>query len=220
MFRRRGQLNIDYIFAFFILMLSVVYASIIIQDSIGPFYSSIDRNNLRAEAWIFSERLMELMETEDHDLDEALINTYVDNKTKLHDALDEKYRYRQKIDIDMYPVILTRDKDGYNHTGSAVFNKTDGPVVVNMTVRNMTTASYSIVDIQADNNDIGLYEGNTTAISGKNYTISKIDADGNFVILERTVLSYGWGSIEQNMVTVNRYSVLDGFIVRVKIMYF
>ncbi|MCK4927944.1 MAG: hypothetical protein KAS11_05710, partial [Candidatus Aenigmarchaeota archaeon] len=142
-----------------------------------------------------------------------------ENKTELRDYLDENYRYRQKIEIDQYPVVLTRDMDGYNHTGSAVFNKTYGPFTVNLTVWN-TTSLYTTVDVEADVLSLGLHESDTLLISGMNYTLSKIDPDGNFVIFERTILSYGWGSVERNMVTVNRYSVLDGFVARVKIMFF
>ncbi|MCK5042619.1 MAG: hypothetical protein KAR51_01210 [Candidatus Aenigmarchaeota archaeon] len=219
-FRRKGQLNIDYLFAFFILALSIVYASTIALDSIGPFYSSIDRNNLRAEAWIFSERFMDLIETEDHVINEVQIYSYAENKTELRDSLDENYRYRQKIEIDQYPVVITRDMDGYNHTGSAIFNKTYDPFTVNLTVRNTTSLTYTTVDAEADVLSFGLYESDTLLIAGMNYTLSRIDPDGNFVVFERTILSYGWGSMERNMVTVNRYSVLDGFFAKVKIMYF
>ncbi|MEA2003381.1 MAG: hypothetical protein U9O53_00285 [archaeon] len=217
---RKGQLNIDYLFAFFILAFSIVYAANLAMDSIGPFYSSTDRNNLHAEAWIFSERFMRLVETEDRDLNEILIYSYVGNKTILRDSIDENFRYRQKIDIDIYPVVLTTYLDGYDHTGSAVFNKTYNPIPVNITVRNLTSSIYENIDVEADSFNSGLEEGDMLAISGVDYKISKIDPDGNFVIFERTVLSYGWGTTETNMITVNRYSVFDGFAARIKIMYF
>ena len=218
--RRKGQLNIDYLFAFFILAFSIIYAANLALDAIGPFYSSADRNNLHAEAWIFSERFMRLIETEDRDINETLIYSYVENKTMLRDSIDENFRYRQRIDIDQYPVVLTIHEDGYDYTGSAVFNKTYNPVLVNITVRNLTSSTYESIDAEADFFNYELEEGDMLTISGVDYKISKIDPDGNFVIFERTVFSYGWDTTEKNMITVNRYSVFDGFAARIKIMYF
>ncbi|MCK5234474.1 MAG: hypothetical protein KAJ88_01400 [Candidatus Aenigmarchaeota archaeon] len=218
--RRKGQLNIDYLFAFFILAFSIIYAANLALDAIGPFYSSADRNNLHAEAWIFSERFMRLVETEDHDINETLIYSYVENKTMLRDSIDEDFRYRQKINIDQYPVVLTTYVDGYNHTGSAVFNKISNPVLVNITVRNLTSSTYENIGAEADFIYSNLDEGDMLNISGLEYKISKIDPEGNFVIFERTVFSYGWDTADKNMITVNRYSVFDGFAARIKVMYF
>ncbi|NOQ55556.1 MAG: hypothetical protein GQ477_01985 [Nanohaloarchaea archaeon] len=219
--RRKGQLNIDYIFAFFVLALSVVYAANIAMGSIGPFYDTIDNNNLHAEAWFFSEVFLRDIQIKDYVLNESLIDIYAGNRTKLRDSIDEKYRYRQKIIIEQYPIIFTEDILGNNHFGTAVFNKDySDELTVNFTVQNSSISGYDVVDVWADSFYSDRVKDNIILINGVNYTISIIDSDGNFVGLKRTALSYGWGSINRDMVAVNRYSTLDGFMAKINIMYF
>ncbi|MCK5594219.1 MAG: hypothetical protein KAI18_03185 [Candidatus Aenigmarchaeota archaeon] len=220
--KRKGQLNIDYLFAFLVLALSVIYAANIAMSSISPFYNTINSNNLHAEAWIFSDEFLRNIEIEDNVLNESLIYAYADNKTLLRDSFDERFSYRQKIVIEQYPIIFTDYVSGYNHLGSAEFSKDYGvSTIVNVTVRNSSSLSgYDRVDVDADVNYIGKDKNDIILISGVNYTISKIDIDGDFVAFERTVLSYGWGSVNRDMVSVNRYSTIDGFMARINILYF
>ena len=220
--KRKGQLNIDYLFAFLVLALSVIYAANIAMGSISPFYNTLNSNNLHAEAWIFSDEFLRNVEMKDNVLNESLIYAYADNKTKLRDSFVEKFRYRQKIVIEQYPIIFTGDVSGYDHLGSVKFNKDYGiSTIVNVRVWNSSSLSgYDRVDVDADENYISRKKNNIILISGVNYTISKIDNDGDFVAFERTVLSYGWGSVNRDMVSVNRYSTIDGFMAKINILYF
>ncbi|MEA3229469.1 MAG: hypothetical protein U9P44_01015 [archaeon] len=222
---RKGQINIDYLFGFFIFIILTVSAANIAMGAVGPFYDTVSNNNLHAEAWLFSESFLKSVEIKNHVINETLVYSYGGDRTKLRDSLNDslgpQYLYRQKILIEQYPVIITETLDGYNHTGSAIFNKSFAPVAVNFTVRNSTFAPvYNIVDVEADDNQYDLNVDDVIQISCVDYTISKIDSEGNFVVLKRTVMDYGWGSIEYDMVAVNRYSTFDGFMARINILYF
>ncbi|MBW6461524.1 MAG: hypothetical protein K0B07_00540 [DPANN group archaeon] len=221
-YRHKGQVNIDYIFAFLVLTLSIIYAANIAIGSINPFYETLDTNNLHAEAWLFSEIFLRDIEIEDNVINESLISVYADNRTKLRDSIVEKYWYHQKIVIEQYPIIITDNVSGYNHSGNTIFNKEYGVLkIVDFIVRNSSSISgYDVVDIDADVFYYGLNKNDIILISGINYTISNIDSKGNFIALERTVLSYGWGSMDIDMVSVNRYSTIDGFMARINILYF
>ncbi len=218
--KRKGQINVDYLFGFFVMSFSIIYASNLALTSIGPFYDAVDTDNLHAEAWLFSESFLRLVEAKTYVLNETMITEFATNSTKLYDSIEPKFQEKQMIVIYQYPIVFTTGMLGNNHTGYDIFNKTDNPLLVNFTLRNSTFAVYDLADIEADVDSVGLEEDDSLLITGTNYIISKIDTYGNFIVLERIALSYGNKAIGRNVIAINRYSSLDGFIAKTNIMYY
>lgn len=226
----KAQINLEYIVAFMIFILAVIYVAGTTFSALPQFYESLNDNNLKERAWVFSERLMAELEEENFVLNKTradewslymAFNPLTGSYTAEYKTARERFNLSEEnefyVEMNYYPIALTQNYNQAwgNHTGSLVVdNKTTSFIVINTsTIFNMTVIDGTYLR-EGENKTLGTY--------GRTFTVEKIDRNGNFVILRNAppLIQFGIENIEKvNMREIRRYSSYENHLAAIDIKF-
>ena len=216
----RGQLNLDFVGGFGIFMLALVFVITAVTINIPPYQQALKSNNLKIEAWMLSERLINGVEAEDYVLDDlstlpyTFPTDYDTYRDYLKPSLGVGDRRNFNIKIEEFPVGIANTG---LHNGVITLEGNAYPFVISdIGPTGIPDGVYDTVAI-----DSGDYmQGETFQLVFTDYTVEKIDKGGNYFILNRTMLHCGIKpSLGVNNIKTLRYSTFDGHMVKIYITY-
>lgn len=218
---RKAQVKFDFIIGFFLFTMAVVYSAYSAVQTFPRYIAQSTDNDMRLEAWRSSDEFMRFSEKEGV-IDETSLQTFSSCFHYNYNNATSRDNYTYVKDLlnvsDSSDIHLTFDVLLFGITNTGNPGIRNGTVILygeryNISVRN--TSRYF-----NETRTVGAWSNTTVDVSAETYSVSKIDYDGEFVILRKRLVDCGPNvpTLAPNAV-VRRYSTYNGSVAMAEITY-
>ncbi|MBU4245897.1 MAG: hypothetical protein ABIF85_02260 [Nanoarchaeota archaeon] len=221
--KRKAQVKFDFIIGFFLFTVAVVYSAYSAIQIFPRYVAQSTDNDMLLEAWRSSDEFMRLTE-KDGTIDVNSLKNFSYCFHYIYNNATSRGNYTYVKDIlnirNSSDIHLTFDVILFGITNTGNNSIRNGTVMLrraayNISIRNTSRYFNEI-------RTVGEWSNATVEVGlpAENYSVSKIDYDGEFVILQKRMIDCGPNvpTLAPNAV-VRRYSIYNGSVAMAEITY-